>query len=311
MTATSVTASSPEPEVASRPAGGAARLSAWWDGYWYEPIDCRRLRVFSWIVHATVLVTAFLIDTWVPPHGWAPRSFWQPIGVARILSLPAPTPGTMTALRVVLLVSAVAAILLARPDGRAAVRRAARVANAAVFAAYGLWLVWAFSWSKVDHDRLTIMVALAVLVVVPGVGVGRDRRAGWALRTVQVVFIMAYPLSAASKIQKSGWLWANQATFARAIIRRGTKLGNLLVHQGELLRIGQWAFIALEVGSIAALWRRPRVRAVVLVGIVCLHLFTWLAIGIHFLPHSICLVSFLPLERLRLPRRVAAPGAAT
>lgn len=285
------------------------RLVAWWDDYWNESIDRRRLRVFSWIIHVTVLVTVFYNDSWVVLHGWAPRLFWQPIWIARVTSLPAPTATTMTALRIVLLVSAVAAIALARPSPSAVVRRAARAANAVVFAAYGLWLVWAFSWSKVDHDRLTIMVALAVLIVVPGVGTGADRRVGWALRTVQVVFILAYPLSAASKIQKSGWLWANQATFARAIIRRGTWLGSHLATQGTLLRIGQWAFIGLEAGSILALSRNRRVRAVVLTGVFGLHLFTWLGIGIHFLPHSICLTAFLPLERLRLPRR-RQPAAA-
>lgn len=293
-----------------------ARFAAWWEAYWYEPIDRTRLRYFARIIYATVLVTVWFIDDWAPGHATAPRLFWQPVGIARLLSIPPPTTTTMTMLRVVLTVGPVVAIALARPVDSALARRCARAANAVVFAAFGLWVIWAFSWSKVDHDKLTIMVALAALVVVPGVGTGVDRGVGWALRTVQVVFVLAYPLSAISKIDKSGWLWANQATFARAIIRRGTELGSHLAEQGELLRVSQWGFIIFEVVSILALSRNRRIRAVVLPGFFFLHFFTWLAIGIHFLPHTVCLAAFLPLERIRVPSwgraaEVAVAEAAT
>lgn len=293
-----------------------ARFAAWWEAYWYEPIDRTRLRYFARIIYATVLVTVWFIDDWAPGHATAPRLFWQPVGIARLLSIPPPTTTTMTMLRVVLTVGPVVAIALARPVDSALARRCARAANAVVFAAFGLWVIWAFSWSKVDHDKLTIMVALAALVVVPGVGTGVDRGVGWALRTVQVVFVLAYPLSAISKIDKSGWLWANQATFARAIIRRGTELGSHLAEQGELLRVSQWGFIIFEVVSILALSRNRRIRAVVLPGFFLLHFFTWLAIGIHFLPHTVCLAAFLPLERIRVsswgkPAEVAVAEAAT
>lgn len=280
-----------------------ARCSAWWEAYWYEPIDRTRLRYFSRILYATVLVTVWLIDDWAPGHATAPRSFWQPVWIARALAIPPPTPTTMLLLRIVLTVAAVAAIVLARPSPSDGARSAARAANAVVFVSFSLWVIWAFSWSKVDHDKLTMVVALATLVVVPGVGAGLDRMAGWALRTVQIVFVLAYPLSAISKIDKSGWLWANQATFARAIIRRGTDIGSHLAQQGELLRISQWGFIAFEAVSILALSRNPRIRRIILPGFFLLHFFTWIAIGIHFLPHTICLAAFLPLERLRLPRR--------
>ena len=290
------------------------RFSVWWEAYWYEPMDRTRMRYFARVIYATVLVTVWFIDEWAVGHATAPRLFWQPMWIARVLSIPAPTPGTMTLLRVVLTVAAVVAIVVARPDTSAVARHAARAANAVVFAAFSLWVIWAFSWSKVDHDKLTIVVALFTLVVVPGVGAGADRMVGWALRTVQVVFVLAYPLSAISKIDKSGWLWANQATFALAVIRRGTSLGSHLAQQGELLRVSQWGFIVFEVVSILALSRNPKIRRVILPGFFFLHFFTWLAIGIHFLPHTICLVAFLPLERLRLPgwrtRRVAADEQA-
>lgn len=275
------------------------RFGAWWQSYWYEPVDRTRMRYFARIVYAALLWVIWRVDTYAPAHEWAPRSFYQPVWVGRVLSIGPPTPTTMTLLRVVLTVSLVAAFALARPSNASAARYAARTANAVVALSFSLWCLWAFSWSKVDHDRMTMMVALVTLVVVPGVGTGIDRAVGWALRTVQVVFVLAYPLSAISKFQKTGWDWANHATFARAIIRRGTPLGRHLVEHGELLRISQWGFVIFEMVSILALSRNKRIRAVIVPGFFFLHFFTWLAIGIHFLPHTICLTAFLPLERMK------------
>lgn len=276
-----------------------ARLIAWWESYWYEPVDMTRLRYVTRIVFAALLYTIWKIDYWVPTHAWAPRELYQPIGIARLLHLGPPTETTMTILQVVLTASLVAGIALARPTDAAWNRAAARTANIAVFLSFGLWNIWSFSWSKVDHDRLVPTVALAVLCVVPAVGSGPVRNAGWALHTIQVILILTYPLSAISKLQKSGWFWLNSAVFTRAIIRRGTAFGEVLLNHPTLLRIGQWSFFAFEVVAILALFRSPAIRRVIVPGFIALHLFTYLAIGIHFLPHSICLVAFLPLEKLQ------------
>ena len=280
----------------------AERLGAWWESYWYEPVDQTRLRYFSRMISATLLLVVWKIDTFVPPHAWAPRSFYQPVWVARTLSIAPPTPTSMAVLRAVLTASLVLAFLAARPDPSAAARRLAAAANAAVLASFSLWCVWAFSWSKVDHDRMTMMVALGALVIVPGVGAGLSRSAGWALRTIQVIFVLAYPLSAVSKIQKTGWDWANQATLARALIRRGTPLGKLVVQHGEFLRFGQWVFFLLELASVLALSRNKKIRAIILPGLLSLHVFAWMTLGIFFWPHTACILAFVPLERLWPPR---------
>lgn len=261
----------------------------WWSRQWFAPVPGERLAVFSRIVHLTVLYTVFVTDRWAADHAWAPRAFWQPVALARWLSIPAPEPSTMSALQIVLAVSAVAAIAGFGPR---------RMVNAVVAGAYGWWLVWAFSFSKVDHDRLTIVVALAVLVIVPGTTRGPDPLARWALRTVQIVFVLAYPLSALAKIERSGLAWMSSAVFARAIVRRGSSLGDWFVTRPGLLQVGQWMFITFEVVAVAALVRRARLRTAVLAGIVALHAFTYLTIGISFLPHTICIAAFLPLERL-------------
>jgi hypothetical protein len=187
-------------------------------------------------------------------------------------------------------------------------RRAPRASFAVLLALYLVWLAWAFSWSKVDHDRLTILVALLVLALTPRVGPTAERLGGWALRMVQVVFVLAYPLSAYSKIRLGGWGWMNSATFARAIVRRGTVIGDQLLSFPTLLVVAQWAFIIFEVSAVVLLFPSAprRVRNLAILGVVLLHLMTYLMIGISFLPHTICLVAFFPLERLSRNWRVQA-----
>lgn len=331
MSAATNSPTPPAPIAAGDPATAAAvdqesgsvadRFASWWQSYWLEPMPMARLRVFSRIIYGMVLLSILKYDGWVLDHGWAPRGFWQPIGAARIMHIPAPTVSTIGGLQTVTAIAAVISIIgtfdwLSRTDAAARrMRTFMHLSNFVVFAGMFVWLVWAFSWAKVDHDRFTIVIALAALVVVPGIGHGLSREAGWALRTVQVVFIVAYPLSAFAKFRKSGILWANGATFTRAIVRRGTLLGKNLLEYGMLLKIGQWAFVIFEVAAGAALWRNNKVRVAVLLGVVGLHLFTWLAIDIHFLPHSICITAFLPLERLTVrwnrDQRAAKLAAAT
>lgn len=287
-----------------------ASTGSWWYRQWFAPVPVERLAVFSRIVHLTVLFTVFVTDRWAADHAWAPRAFWQPVALARWLSIPAPVPATMGLLQFVIGASVIVAIAGVGPR---------RVVNAVVAVSYTWWLVWAFSFSKVDHDRLTIVVALAVLVVAPGVGRGLDPLARWALRTVQIVFVLAYPLSALAKLRRSGLAWMSSAVFARAIVRRGSSLGDWFVTRPGLLVAGQWLFIGFEVVAVGALARRRGLRAVVLAGIVALHAFTYATIGISFLPHTVCIASFLPLERLhpgwrreeagerRAPRLLALP----
>lgn len=270
-----------------------------WHRYWFEGLPAERLAVFSRIVHLMVLYTVFRTDRLVVAKGWAPEEFYKPVWLARVLDLPPPTETTMAALQVVLLVSTVVAIVGIGPR---------RLVNATVACAYLLFFVWGFSYAKVDHDQLTIIVALFVLAVVPGTGAGRDPMVGWALRTVQVVFVLAYPLSAISKLRTSGLEWMSSAVFARAIVRRGLPIGDWFAARPALLRAGQWAFISFELLAVLALKPSGRLRAAVLGGILLLHLFTWATIGIHFGPHTICITAFLPLERLHPSRLRAGAG---
>jgi hypothetical protein len=274
------------------------RVSGWVGSYWFEAIPRERMVVFSRCIHGVLLLYLLRFDGWVVDHAVVPQEYFQPLALTRLLHLPPPTTVTMTVLRVGLGACCIGALAVTWLKPRRGLLPAARVLNALVFLGALVWLLWAFSYAKVDHDRLTALVALAVVVVVPGVGRGDDQLVGWGLRTIQVVFILAYPLSAISKFRKSGFLWANNATFARAIVRRGTPIGKWLLNHGLLLRVGQWAFISFEVLAVFALLREPRTQRLILAGVVGLHLFTYATIAIHFLPHTICILAFAPLEKL-------------
>ncbi|UDY37748.1 hypothetical protein [Dermatobacter hominis] len=273
--------------------GGAAvieRFRAGRDRYWFDPVPVARVDVFARIIAATVVFTVLVTDQWAVGHEGAPEAFYRPVLLARILQLGPPDPTTMLLLRIVLVAGA----------AWMCTRRAPRAAAATVFASYVVWLLWAFSWSKVDHDRLTIVVALLVLALTPRIGPAVERTSGWALRVVQVVFVLAYPFSAWAKLRFGGWGWMESATFARAIVRRGSTIGDWLLPYPGLLVVAQWAFIAFEVAAVILLFpRAPRlVRSAALVGVLLLHVMTYLMIGISFLPHTICITAFLPLEHL-------------
>lgn len=276
----------PNPLIAGR--AWASTVTRSWNLYWYEAMPVARVDIFAAFVYAAVIYTVLRMDGWVVGHAYTAQSFYQPVLIARVLHVPAPSSVSMTLLQVSIVASAALALT----------RRWPRASGVIVFLGYGTWLLWAFSYGKVDHDRLTIMVALLALAVTPRVGAGVEATNGWSLRLVQVAFALAYPLSAIAKLRASGIDWMNSATFARAIIRRGTWIGDLWLEPSWLLVIAQWAFVGFELFAVVLLLPRGRLRSIALVGAILLHLFTFAAIGIHFLPHTICIAAFFPLERL-------------
>ena len=265
-----------------------ARFEVWWSGYWYEPMPVRRLDAVARILFVTIIFITLSPDHWVIDHGDVPTSWYQPVLVARILQIPAPTPTTIAFVQTAIVVACALAMLRVLP----------RLTSAAVFAGVSTWIIWAFSYGKVDHDRLTIVVALLALALTPRKGPDVEARTGWAIRLIQVTFALAYPFSAIVKLQTAGFEWANGAVFARAIIRRDGLLGDVLIDYPALLRAGQWAFICFELFAVVLLCRNTRLRAVAIVGVLGLHAFTYATIGISFLPHTICIVAFFPLEKL-------------
>jgi hypothetical protein len=245
------------------------------------------LRLF---LYGFVVADVLLANRWVARHGTVPRGLYRPLLLARLLHLPDPTRRWVLTVEVLLLTAAVIA----------ASGRLPRAAGAAAFALYLGWMLIAFSYGKVDHDRFAFLVALAVLPTAGPAHVGdtnADEAAGWAVHTIQWAVVATYVLSAAAKARFGGLGWVNSTTLLRAVLRRGTFLATPLAHHPELLHAAQWFIVAFELTSPLLLVRGPIGRLFVVIAVL-FHLVVFSTISIIFLPHLLCLLAFLPLERV-------------
>lgn len=277
----------------------AARASAWLLG----PVPAARVAWLRTFLYLFVVADLFLLRPWVADNGSIPGELYQPLFIGRLLPFPTPTELVVAVVRYALIASALVA----------ASGRLVRSAGAVVFVLYVQWMLIAFSYGKVDHDRVAFLVALAVL---PTVGRARwdDRTpteaAGWAVRCVQVAVVATYFLSAFAKFRYGGLDWATGATLMRAVLRRGTWLAEPLEDMPALLGAAQWGILAFELSTPIMLTGGRLARAL-LVAAIAFHVVTYAAIEILFWPHVMCLLSFVPLERIPVPAWLtrAAPGA--
>ncbi|MFN2587744.1 MAG: HTTM domain-containing protein [Actinomycetota bacterium] len=168
------------------------------------------------------------------------------------------------------------------------------------------WIVIAFSYGKVDHDRFAFLVALAVLPTVGRISwndESSDEKAAWAIRCIQIAVVATYFLSTFAKFRFGGFDWVNGATLLRAVLRRGTDLAAPLETAPELLRVAQWGIVVFELAS-PLLLTRGRIGRLYLASAFLFHAVTYATIRIVFWPHVACLLAFLPLEKLRPGERV-------
>jgi hypothetical protein len=286
---TAVTAPLPAARAGRRAAAGA-RVAAWW----FDPVPARRVGMVRALVYAFVVFDVLMLVNDVVPHGYGPADLYRPILVPRLLHLPAPNPFYVHALRAVLVGAAVVA----------ATGRLPRAAGWVVAVAYLDWVFLGFSYGKVDHDHLALVVALFVLPLAgAGRGDGASEAAAWSLRCVQVAVIATYFLSAYAKVRHGGWGWPNSATFAWAVHRRGTALATPLLDHPGVLVAAQWGLLLMEAVTPVVLFLRRRALWLALGALAAFHLTTYAMIEIHFLPTVVCFAAFLPLERLRVRRR--------
>ena len=261
--------------------------------WWFEPGPRARVAILRTIVYLFVFVDVLLTNPWVADHGVVPADFYRPLLVGRILPLPTPNETLVIVVQVALLVCA----------GIAASGRLPRLAGTLVFLLYFEWMVIAMSYGKVDHDRFAFLVALAAL---PTVGAARwgdrgsDEKAGWALRAIQVAVVLTYFLSVLAKFRFGGLEWLNGATMTRAVIRRGTFVSEPLLDFPWILQAAQYGIVLFELCS-PLLLAPGRLGRRFLVAATAFHVITFATISIIFLPHVICLLSFVRLERLRVP----------
>jgi hypothetical protein len=189
-----------------------------------------------------------------------------------------------------------------------------RLLGALVAACYLEWMVVAFSYGKVDHDRFGFLVLLFVL---PTVGRARqgDRTpseaAGWAVSMTVLAVVATYFLSAFAKLRFGGLDWVDGATLTRAVVRRGTAVSTPLLDHAWVLHAFQYVLVGVELlvsPLLLVRWRDERVTWLLVAGFYGFHVMTFLTITIVFLPHCVALLALLPLERFAV-RRVPAPAA--
>lgn len=256
----------------------------------FEAVPRGRVAVFRVLVYLFVAGDLVIFTPWVRAHGSVDGALYQPLWIGRVLHLPTPTGMLVTTIFWVLLVTALAA----------ATGRAPRLLGWAVFLLYFEWMIIAMSYGKVDHDRFAFLVALAVL---PTVGAARwrdrtpDERAGWALRVVQIAVIATYFLASWAKLRFGGPDWMTGSVLARAILRRGTDLADLIAPIPYLLILAQIGIMVFELTSplVFVLPYKWRMRAVAF--FYSFHLVTISMITISFLPHLVAMTAFLPLEK--------------
>ncbi len=266
--------------------------------WWFKPLPIARIFWLRIFLYGFVLVDVLVTTSWVSMHGSVSPELYRPLWLARVFALPAPGPWLVIGMKVALVVGAGVAMTGRRP----------RLTGSIVFLLYLEWMLIAFSYGKVNHDRVAFLVALAVL---PTVGEARREAtlsdaAGWAIRCIQVAVVLTYFLAAFAKLRYGGIEWLNGATLLRAVLRRGTWAGDVMRDFPTLLRAGQYALVAFELGS-PLLLNRGRLGRIYLGLAVAFHAVTWAMLKISFLPHVICLLAFVPLETLRRPARLASP----
>jgi hypothetical protein len=267
-----------------------------------RPAPLGRIAALRTIAYLFVPVDVLLTTPWVVQHADVPGALYQPLLLGRLLHLP--TPGGWVELLRWLLVGA--ALI-------AATGRLPRLLGALVFALYLEWMVVAFSYGKVDHDRIGFLVLLAVL---PTVGNARHRdrtpseAAGWAIAMTTLAVVATYFLSALAKLRFGGLDWVDGATLTRAVVRRGTALSTPLLDHAWVLHAFQYVLLVVELlvsPLLLVRWSDERIRWALVGSFFLFHIMTFATITIVFLPHCVALLALLPLERLSVRRRNAAP----
>ncbi|GAA2706251.1 HTTM domain-containing protein [Micromonospora olivasterospora] len=257
-----------------------------------EAVPRGRVAAFRTLVYLFAAADLVFFTPWVRTRVDVPGELYQPLFLGRVLPLPTPTSALVGAIFWALLLLALLA----------ATGRAHRLLGWSVFALYLEWMIIAMSYGKVDHDRFGLLVALAVLPTAGAARHGdptRTEAGGWALRVTQIAVVCTYFLAAFAKFRFGGLDWATGSVLAKAIIRRGTDLADLIAGVPHLLLVAQFGLLAFELLSPAVFLLPERWRLATVGFFYSFHLVTFAAITISFAPHLVAMTSFLPLERVR------------
>ena len=267
----------------------------------FRPVAVGRVAALRAVAYLFVPLDVLLTTPWVVQHAHVPGTLYRPLLIGRVLHLPTPG-GWVEVLRWLLIGCCLVA----------ATGRLPRLLGSVIAVLYLEWMVVAFSYGKVDHDRFGFLVLLAVL---PTIGRARhgDRTAteaaGWVVSMTALAVVATYFLSAFAKLRFGGPDWVDGATLTRAVVRRGTWLSTPLLDHAWVLHAFQYVLIGIELFVSPLLlvnWRDERVTWLLVAGFYAFHVMTFLTISIVFLPHCVALLALLPLERFAVRREPVA-----
>jgi hypothetical protein len=282
------------------------RLVAAWRRYWFTPASLTDLG-FSRVVLAGIVL-------WLDGMGrfigvaLRPPAFWTPVASLTLLGLGQPS---LVTLQWMALVNAGLLIAVALGIG-------ARLALLLLLPLQLYQEALLNCFGKVSHGTIPVLYALLFFLLGPsdrGFSLGaiwrRAREAGrsvvpresrlspdarWPLHLVFVELAAYYCLAGFSKLNDSGFAWADGYALQYYLLSMYTDTGRWLAGSLGLCRAFSWLVLAFELSTPLGMFQR--LRPLVLSAGVLFNLGTWWFMNILFWPTLALFLLFIPWTRV-------------
>lgn len=297
------------------------RIQDRWDRLWFAESSLVRLAAFRIVVAALSLWIAFDLAPWNfsdgrrvtegVTHAFLSRD-WNPIYGFEVLGIRPPDATTVTISFSILIVSVLMTLV------GLFTRLSAAVTAAFIF----YWIGLVYSYEQAHHERIAIMLALAVLPLTPcGMRLSVDslrsrwRRAKaggdgawapdrspfarWPILFTQISIVMGYFFAGMSKMAIVGPAWLNGYTLQAFMLGGGGPLTDSMSQNVTMAVVSSVMTLGLQLTSPILLFR-PAARWLYLPALTSFHLVSWLTgiIGDTYFLMWMMFAAFLPLERV-------------
>lgn len=277
-----------------------------WRAFWFPAIPIRRLAVFRIIVCAYVVYDLLIESRWMARYATVSEEFYAPILVMRTLGLPRLGPEALSAVRVLLIVAGLFALI----------GICTRLALWLAASLYLFWFATFNSYQVVSDPKLAMTFALFVLAVAPSgraysmdalldgrwthrpPAVENNELAGWAFQVLTVLLLCIYGFAAFNKLRLTGPDWWTSGSFERVILDFGTPTARYLAEHHLWLVDGLALLVlAFEMCAPVLLFRTP-LRKLYAGFAIMFHLGTLALLNINFLDFAVVCMVVFDLERI-------------
>jgi hypothetical protein len=278
-----------------------------WNEFWFRPAPIRRVAAFRIVIAGFALLSVIPQLGASTRHASADSIFYRPLSLFQALHLPRATPGEARVVFALLVLALACAVIGLR--GRLALAVAAPL--------YTWWMGTDLSFWAISHTQIPVVIALFALAVSPSsqaysvdaalvrarhrredpraADPGDDPLAGWALRVVRIALVLAYVLSAYSKLRTSGIAWVDAGAVESALADAGGSLARATLHHAAVLKVLAATTLFLESTAWMALFG-GWFRNIWLAGLACFHIGVLVLVSINFLPYLAAYSAFFDLE---------------